>query len=389
MSAAPLRSATPLGTFGDPPRAAFRPRRWNTRSLGTGLLVVAVLVIVGGMGLVGPAWSAAYQTQLARLVETSVTAVSIFIAVVAADELIERGAPSTFTYTVAIVLAALIGAVAGWHLRSAVGMTFAGPRSGGVAGPHLNDAHRVAHQLGIAIVCALVGGLATFVLVSRRTALAARQRQQEAERARALAQRKTLESQLQALQARVEPMFLFDTLERIREAYRADAAVGSAMMEDLILYLRAALPHLRESTSTLAQELRLVRAWLDIVGRGATQWSVDLDAAESVSGARLPALVLLPLVQCAVAGVGAASMRLRLRVQADAGRLSVDLATSNGVFSRGIAGESRLQQIDERLRALYGEEARFECRASSAGSGSESRIELPLESDEPATNVLP
>src|SRR6187455_1894300 len=157
MSAAPLRSATPLGTFGDPPRAAFRPRRWNARSLGTGLLVVAVLVIVGGMGLVGPAWSAAYQTQLARLVETSVTAVSIFIA---------------------IVLAALIGAVAGWHLRSAVGMTFAGPRSGGVAGPHLNDAHRVAHQLGIAIVCALVGGLATFVLVSRRTALAARQRQQ-------------------------------------------------------------------------------------------------------------------------------------------------------------------------------------------------------------------
>ena len=196
-------------------------------------------------------------------------------------------------------------------------MTFAGPRSGGIAGPHLNDAHRVAHQLGIAIVCALVGGLATFVLVSRRTALAARQRQQEAERARALAQRKTLESQLQALQARVEPMFLFDTLERIRAAYREDAAVGSAMMEDLILYLRAALPHLRESTSTVAQELRLVRAWLDIVGRGARQWSVDLDAAASRANARLPALVLLPLVQCAVAGVGAAPMRLRLRVESD------------------------------------------------------------------------
>jgi hypothetical protein len=108
-----------------------------------------------------------------------------------------------------------------------------------------------------------------------------------------------------------------------------------------------------------------------------------------VSGARLPALVLLPLVQCAVAGVGAAPMRLRLRVHADAGRLSVDLATSNRVFSRGIAGEPRLQQIDERLRALYGEEARFECRAASAGSGSESRIELPLDSDASATKVVP
>ena len=181
---------------------------------------MAVLVIVGGMGLVRPGVGCACRPKW-RGWSRRGRAPSIFIAVVAADELIERGAPRAFTYAVAIVLAALIGAVAGWHLRAAIGMTFAGPRPVAVAGPTLNAAHRVAHQLGIAIVCALVGGLATFVLVSRRTALAARKRQQEAERARALARRKTLESQLQALQARVEPMFLFDTLERIREAYRA------------------------------------------------------------------------------------------------------------------------------------------------------------------------
>jgi LytS/YehU family sensor histidine kinase len=277
-----------------------------------------------------------------------------------------------------VIVAAIIGCIAGIQVRQEIGPVHT-PRSGLRPPVELNAAHRIAYQLALTIVCGLVGGLATFVLVSRRTALAARARQQEAERARALARRRTLESELQALQARVEPMFLFDTLERIRATYRSDAAAGSAMMEYLILYLRAALPHLRESTSTVAQEFRLVGAWLDIVGRGATQWTVDLDAGDSAREARLPALVLLPLVQCAVAGAATAPMSLRLRVQADAGRLSIDLSTSSDVFSRGIAGEPRLQQIDDRLRALYGKEASFACGDASVGPGSQARMELPLD----------
>lgn len=353
-------------------------RRFNRRTLAAGALILAALVIVS-MGLIPAIWYAALPTKMVRLVETTVTGILVFIAVVVADELTERGAPRALTYTIAIVLGAGIGAVVGWHVRSAMGITFAGPSPGVVAGPLLNPAHQIAHHLGMAIVCGLVGGLATFVHVSRRTALAARRRQQDAERARAQARRRTLESELQALQARVEPMFLFDTLRRIHEAYRADAAVASAMLEDLIMYLRAALPHLRESTSTVAQELRLARAWLDIVGRSATQWRVDVDVAESARDARVPALVLLPLVQCAVDGSGTAPMSLRLQLAADTGRLSIDLSTNSDVFSRGIANTPRLQQIDDRLRALYGEEARFDCGAASVGPGSRAVIGLPLD----------
>jgi hypothetical protein len=380
--AAPMAVDSPA-TPGEAASAGVLVRRLNPRKLALGVLVLSALVMVGGMGLVYPIWDAPKATQLTRLIETAVTGTFIFFAILAADELIERGAPRVLTYTVAIVLAAGVGAVAGWHVRTATGITFAGPPSGGIAGPLLNPAHQFAHHLGVAIVCSLVGGLATFVHVSRRTALAARRRQQDAERARALARRRTLESQLQALQARVEPMFLFDTLRRIHEAYRADSAVASEMLEDLILYLRAALPHLRESTSTVSQELQLARAWLDIVGRSETRWSVVVDAAESARDARVPALVLLPLVQCAVAGAGVGPMSLKLQVEADGGRLSIDLSTGSDVFSRGVAGEPRLQQIDDRLRALYGEEARFACRGTSTGSGSESKMELPLAFGEP------
>jgi hypothetical protein len=45
-----------------------------------------------------------------------------------------------------------------------------------------------------------------------------------------------------------------------------------------------------------------------------------------------------------------------------------------------------LAQIDERLRALHGTEARFEAGASVGDAGSEAHIELPLESA-PAIDV--
>jgi hypothetical protein len=384
MNAARLPSIDAPGTSAGAGFVRALARRFNPRTLAVGILIIAALAIVGGIGLEYLVWFSPPKIRMGRFVESAVAGIVILVAVLVADELTERGAPRAPTYAFAVIAAAIIGGIAGVQVRDEIGL---GAARLALAPPAENADHRIAYQLALTIVCGLVGGLATFVLVSRRTALAARGRQLEAERARALARRRTLESELQALQARVEPMFLFDTLERIRATYRSDAAAGSAMMEDLILYLRAALPHLRESTSTVAQEFRLVGAWLDIVGRGATQWVVDLDTDDSAREARLPALVLLPLVQCAVAGAASAPMSLRLRVQAGAGRLSVDLSTSRDIFSRGIAAEPRLQQIDDRLRALYGEEASFACRDASVGPGSQARIELPLDLGTPETKA--
>src|SRR5258706_13310422 len=67
------------------------------------------------------------------------------------------------------------------------------------------------------------------------------------------------------MQARVEPQFLFNTLAQVRELYEHDVAVAGRMLDDLMAYLRAALPHLRHSTSTLGQETALVQAYLDIL----------------------------------------------------------------------------------------------------------------------------
>src|SRR5258706_8593840 len=74
----------------------------------------------------------------------------------------------------------------------------------------------------------------------------------------------TAEAHLQALQAQVEPHFLFNTLANVKWLYRRDPESGRRMLDRLVDYLHAALPQVRQSTTTLEQELRLAQAYLDI-----------------------------------------------------------------------------------------------------------------------------
>ncbi len=350
-------------------------RRFDLRTLAIATMALAGLVIIGLGLMVGQIWDTPLAVKLLRLVETAVAGVFIFVAVVAADEAVDRGTPRVTTYAIAVIVASMIGTTLGSDVRQLLKASFRPPG----AGSGLNAVFPITHRLELIVLCILVGGLATFVHVNRRTALAARRRQHEAERARARAQRRTLESQLQALQARVEPMFLFDTLERIRKLYRVDAAAAEAMLEDLIVYLRAALPHLRESTSTVSQEITLTHSWLDIVGRAARDWRIEFDIDEAARGARVPALVLLPLAQRAVADAGDAPLRLRLSVRVATTRLRIAVSTSTEAFGSGIAGQPMLEQIDDRLKKLYADDGSFDCRRASDAVGSEAAIELPLE----------
>jgi LytS/YehU family sensor histidine kinase len=185
----------------------------------------------------------------------------------------------------------------------------------------------------------------------------------------------------------VEPVFLFGTLDRIRGLYRSDSAAASAMLEDLIAYLRAVLPHLRESSSTVAQEAQLVQAWLDIVARSLPGLAVEIELDAAAAAARLPALVLLPLVQHAVGAAGQRPLQLRLAASAlpspGAARLRLELSADGAAFAGTVAGQPLLEQIAERLDALYGKDAQLSIDSGSA------RIELPLKLAETHPEVLP
>jgi hypothetical protein len=172
--------------------------------------------------------------------------------------------------------------------------------------------------------------------------------------------RDVLESRLAAMQAQVEPQFLFDTLVDVERMYQKDTAGAADNLDRLITYLRVALPRLREAGSTMAAEIELVEAYLDVVRslrNGSPSLTVTL--ADDCREARFYPMLLLPLVQRAVRGsMNNVPSSIRVGVQ----RAGVDIAIVLRVAAPGGCAEDReIARVRERLSGLYGARASLDC----------------------------
>jgi len=169
-------------------------------------------------------------------------------------------------------------------------------------------------------------------------------------------QRRTLESQLQVLQAQIEPQFLFNTLQRVGELYQHDSASADQMLDSLIVYLRAALPQMRTKSSTLGQEVQLAQAYLNIERiRRQGQLDFEFDVPERLASATFPPMVLLPLIEalsasCASNGKDDHEV-LFAKAHADTETLEVTLTNR----ARTRVGTDACENIRARLAPLYGD----------------------------------
>jgi Histidine kinase len=181
-----------------------------------------------------------------------------------------------------------------------------------------------------------------------------------AQREHATLSRDVLESRLAAMQAQVEPQFLFDTLVDIEHLYQKDTLGAAENLDRLITYLRVALPRLREAGSTMAAEIELVEAYLDVVRslrNGSPALTVSL--ADDCREARFYPMLLLPLVQRAVRGSAThVPTSIRIGVQ----RAGNDIAIVLRVAAPGGCAEDReIARVRERLTGLYGSLASLDC----------------------------
>lgn len=110
-------------------------------------------------------------------------------------------------------------------------------------------------------------------------------------------------AQLLAIQARVDPQFLFDMLAEVKRAYGQDVARAERLLDELSDFLRSALPRLRSANSTLEVELELVRRYAGLLGAtGPAAIEMQERCPLELAKARFPAGVLLPIFS---AGQGA------------------------------------------------------------------------------------
>jgi len=178
--------------------------------------------------------------------------------------------------------------------------------------------------------------------------------------------RDVLESRLAAMQAQVEPQFLFDTLVDIERLYQRDLGAAASNLDRLITYLRVALPRLREAGSTVAAEFELVQAYLDVVRslHGAPTFTVSLP--DDCSDARFYPMLLLPLIQRAVRN-GSSAIPASVRLAAH--RTAIELVIVLRVGASGGCAEDReILHVRERLAGLYGNRAGLECAELSDGT---------------------
>ncbi len=186
-------------------------------------------------------------------------------------------------------------------------------------------------------------------------------------------------ARLSELQARIRPHFLFNTLNSAIALVRAEPARAEALLEDLSDLFRHALAE-PGGAVTLAEEIALAQRYLAIESvrfgeRLRVRWSLDASA----EGARLPHLLLQPLVENAVKhGVepSASGADLKIVTERRGGRVVIKVTNTvpagQGAPGHGLA----LANLRDRLRLLHDVQAQFQ--AALRGSVFVARIEVPL-----------
>lgn len=212
---------------------------------------------------------------------------------------------------------------------------------------------------------------------SRRRQLRVRRALHAAEVERLELQRKTLEADLQGVQAQVEPAFLLDTLRHIGALCDEDPRTGARLLDELIVYLRAALPDLRATRSTLRKESELARAYLAILDlRLGRQVDPDADVDETIEDAAMPSMIVLPLL-AGVAGAVGRFGSIDFAVHIADGNVCIEV-TARGAGAFDLARAPVVEEIRARLHALYGERASLEV-ASRGGVLATARLMVPHE----------
>jgi LytS/YehU family sensor histidine kinase len=228
--------------------------------------------------------------------------------------------------------------------------------------------------------------IALGALVWQKEALA-REQALALDLARSEAERQALDARLNLLQAQVAPHFLFNTLANVQALVEAGSPKAPEVLRSLVAYLRAAVPRLKETVTTLGQEIELVRAYLELMSmRIPDRLAFDMHVEDAARGMRCPPMTLLTLVENAVRhGIDPAEDggKIAIDVRLAEGRCWIRVADSGAglhASDRGLG--TGLAALRERLALIFGEAASLRIRAREP-RGVVAELEFPAREGAP------
>ena len=188
-----------------------------------------------------------------------------------------------------------------------------------------------------------------------------------ADRHAAMLAREAQEAQLRALRYQINPHFLFNTLNSLSSLILSQKTdVAEQMLMNLSTFFRATLSADPTADISLDDEIRLQRLYLDIEQiRFPDRLTVEVDVPDALRAARVPVLILQPVVENAVKyGVARSRRHVTVRISAyeEAGRLHIKVKDNGEVPADAVeAGEGStgvgLKNVCDRLIARYGTRA--------------------------------
>ena len=198
--------------------------------------------------------------------------------------------------------------------------------------------------------------------------------------------RQVVEARMAAMQAQVEPHFLFNTLASIEHLIETDPPRAGQMQRNLIALLRASMPTMREAnaqgTRDLGRELAMIRPYLEILKvRMDDRLQTEVRVSDGLLSAEFPPMMLQSLVENAI--------KHGLEPKADGGLLTVSAEIVHGNLAVTVAdtglgfGKSAtagtgigVSNIRERLALLYGSKASLVLSEPAVG-GTSATITVP------------
>jgi two-component system LytT family sensor kinase len=186
-----------------------------------------------------------------------------------------------------------------------------------------------------------------------------------ADRHAAMLSREAQEAQLRALRYQINPHFLFNTLNSLSALILSQKTdVAERMLMNLSTFFRATLSADPTADVPLEEEIKLQRLYLDIEQiRFPDRLSVEVDVPPALLDARVPVLILQPIVENAVKyGVAKSRKAVSVRISAheEAGRLHIKVKDDGEVPAEDLDDGGTgvgLRNVCDRLIARYGARA--------------------------------
>tara|TARA_R110002072_G_scaffold1369_6_gene11294 strand:- start:49444 stop:50502 length:1059 start_codon:yes stop_codon:yes gene_type:complete len=172
-----------------------------------------------------------------------------------------------------------------------------------------------------------------------------------------------LNSRIQALQSRIRPHFLFNSMNIIASLISVDPETAEEVVEDLSVLFRASLNDSSDKPVPLSEELSLCEKYVHIESlrldeRLEVDWQVEVDESQVT----IPLLTLQPLLENAIYhGIQPIPEggTVLVRIVAENDRLIIHISNPlpQSAYSHDQGNRMAIDNIRHRLQAIYGEQA--------------------------------